>query len=227
MRLQAQAIEDKDTLKKLQEALKSGTATRMVEQQSDDSLLRLLTLYQQKRRFRWFYLAPFLALALLQILVAFGNLMNWWRWSTIQFHLFFLPFLFFQRKKHELSAEAWLPVMLRLESASLPTLLEAHRLKISPLNNALRTGLTKRLSIATAEELESLTPDQRKELVRFTLSQLHTLSHERNQAAIVGFLALATLKQPGAEHVSPNTISETHVNLRRAVEEYQTIMKAR
>jgi len=237
MRLQSYVIEEKDALIEIQRAFQSGTASQLAVKQNDVRLLQLLTTYAQRQNLAWYFLVPCLLLALFQLTAVVGRHFHLWSLPSYPMHLIFLPVLFFQKRRYKIEASEWMLIKGQLESATLPTLLDIHQLKISPLSETVQAVLTKRLGAATTDELDLLTPTQRKELVRFTLAQVTPgkmqyysvpplrISQERNQAAIVGFLALATLKQTGAEHILPTMVSPRYSNLRRAIEEYQSAMK--
>ncbi len=238
MLLQNYTTEEKNALKELRKTLNGGTATRIVAEQSDASLQKFLLAYQRKRNLAWYLVVPCLPLILFQIAATVGYHFHLWSFPHYPYHLLMVPSLLFWKYMYQIKPEGWKLIESRLESAALSTLLDIRRLRISQLSPTVQTEVIKRLAVATTDELETLTSKQRMELVRFTLTQIHQrqlpyrhgasflLSQERNQAAIAGFLALATLRQRGTEQITPDTVSESRINLRRAIEEYHFAMKA-
>lgn len=233
MRLQAQTLKEENALKELQQALKQKDPVSVFALYSDDTLIQLLHRQQRPRRVVLWCLVCVFVIYLLAMLGAFAHL---WKLPSSPAYLFFsqvhmVQYLF--RLKPELLEQ----VKPRLEQASVSTLLDAYALRIPQLEQVIREALAKRLAVVTTEELELLTPAQRKQLVRFTIFQAQlnigtyslgtpfVLPEAQAQAATVGFLALASLKQPGAHRISPQKIRTKNANLKRAIEEYQLMMK--
>ncbi len=161
-----------------------------------------------------------------------GSILHFWKPTIVPFTGLIGLISLFKNSVMAAKPEAWEPVKRRLERAELPTLLDALALNILPLSDAIRAGLTTQLSTATTDILEALTPAQRKQLVRFVPAQLNCsvwtrpigpiqpLSAEKVQAATVGLLALATLRQTGAETLDWRGVDRVTSNLMAAHDEY-------
>ncbi|MGC4047550.1 MAG: hypothetical protein QM758_27465 [Armatimonas sp.] len=222
---QAFAQTEKEALKEFRLALKSGEVESTIAQHSDETLLRLL----RYRNNHWRRILYGIATVLLLIIVtAIGT----WLTGTLLFVGSFFTFTIAnQSEAKRKSAKTWATIGKRIEAASLPTLLEAYGLSIPDLSSAIRTGMIKQLTLATHEDLLTLTPWQRHQLVRFTLGQLHSfwgaypmVNASQRQAATLGYLALATLRQPGAERPDTSGINATHVNLKKAIADYRAAL---
>ena len=234
MRLQAQTVEEQDTLRELRKALKRGDATHALERHTDETLIQLLRrLTLPIQIVSWVGTIALFSIAILYT----GMIFHLLQISAHQ--VAFLALVFPLGRFVKIKPDVLKAVKLRLEQASLPTLLDADALRILELEATIQKTLSKRLAVAATEDLEALTAHQRKQLLRFTQAQLrmdltgyhigkpYFLPEDRAQAATVGFLALASLKQPGAERVSPQRVQTTSSNLKRAIDEYLLVMKAR
>ena len=201
MCLQILTSKDKGPIKEFQEALESGDMEEVIERHGDIDLLRFLQHRQRPASRLWsVLLGP---------------------------HLDSEPHMTLRADK------AWRAINRLLKGASLPLLLEITALDISRLCYAIRVGMIKQLILATKEDLESLTANQRQQLVRFTLNQLRptlmgspNLEALQRQAATLGYLALATLREPGAERPNRRSVNAKYANLSAAIKEYLVAMKA-
>lgn len=228
MQLQANQTADKDALKELRKALGECNAAPLVSTHSDEALIHLLKLH-----FRPTVTAGrYIIIATLFWLVMFlGALFNVWKLPVWLSGFIFIPAMLIIKGMPQIKSDAWLPIQIRLEKAGLPVLLDAYALNIFPLRFSIQAGLTRRLMVASRDELELLTPMQRKSLVRFTLAQLRPqwvgyplVQEPEIRAATLGYLALATLKQRGAEKPDRRGLRPEHTNLRAAIEEYLEAM---
>lgn len=218
MRLQAQFTEDKEVLKELQLALKQGDETKL-DRYGD---IRFIEAFKEQDRrvdamlkALYFGLLGFLPL----LLHAFTFNYTW----LLIFAMLQVPwvilFLRIQKPKD------WERMRHRLAEFPLPLLVENCNY------NLIAQILAKRLLKTTDDELISLSASQRHNLVLFTVAMAKPITGERKlraeraQSATAGFLALATLKQPGAELLLPASVLAQHPNLRCAIEEYQSAMK--
>lgn len=232
---QAQLPEEKETLWELQKALTHENTALALERHTDDTLIQLLHRLQLPSKI----ISRFQTiLKLIVMLIYIGIYFDLWSLPIIPILVCFVLFIFPIDLYFKINPEVLEQVNQRLGQASLQTLLEAYTLNIPELKRAIFATLPVRLSIATTEDLEALTPEHRKQLVRFTLEctrpdlatytigRFISLSDDRTSAATAGFLALASLKQPGAERVSLQWMRTKNPNLKRAVEEYKLAMKA-
>ncbi len=228
MQLQANQTAEKDALKELRKALGECNAAPLVSTHSDEALIRLLKLHFRPTALAWRYMS---VAAVFWFLVFLGALFNVWKLPVWLNGVIFVPALLFNRGMPQIKSDAWLPIQIRLEKAGLPVLLDAYALNIFPLRFSIQAGLARRLMVASRDELEALTPMQRKSLVRFTLAQLRPqwvgyplVQEPEIRAATLGYLALATLKQRGAEKPDRRGLRPEHTNLRAAIEEYLEAM---
>lgn len=131
------------------------------------------------------------------------------------------------------SHKAWAAMDSCIKAAPLTLLLELHTLNISRLSHAIRIGMIKQLTLATKEDLEELTPEHHKELRGFTLYQLRPMVTKsphlealQHQAATLGYLAMATLKIPGAENPRDSGFHTQDANLCKAIDEYHEALRS-
>ncbi|MGC4047548.1 MAG: hypothetical protein QM758_27455 [Armatimonas sp.] len=223
-----------DTLKEIQKALKRESAATVLDRYTDNILIQLL---RRQKRPSGIVLWCWMAFLGIMIIVFLGAFARFWKLPNTPF-IFFIFQIHLVQHLFKIKPEVLEPIKLRLEKASLPTLLDAYTLNIPQIDETIQAALAKRLAVATTEDLEMLAPEQRKQLVRFTLIQArvnpltypldqpYLLPETQAQAATVGFLALASLKLPGAQHISSQKIRTTNPNLKQAIEEYQLAMKA-
>jgi hypothetical protein len=229
LRLQNPAREETEALKELGKALRQGDTTTTVARHTDAQLIALLQRCQKPSRV-WQIL---LIVSVVSVLInTIGSLLHLWKLPFFSFFGIFGFSSVFQNGIAHAKPEAWEPVKQRLERAELPTLLDALALNIPALTDAIRAGLSAQLSTATTDALEDLTAVQRQQLVRFVRAQLNAslwatplgkaaiLSDAQIQAATVGLLALATLKQPGAERLDWRVVRGDADRLRAAHQEY-------
>ncbi|MGC4047553.1 MAG: hypothetical protein QM758_27480 [Armatimonas sp.] len=215
-------------MKELRQALSSGNTTTIVNSHSDEALIRLLKMHYRPAAFVLRYL---IFASAFWLVVFLGALLHFWPLPVWLNAIIFLPGLLILRLP-QVKEGAWSAIQQRIEKAELPVLLDAHALNVFVLRYSIQAGLIRRLTVASPEELEALAPEQRKSLVRFTLKQLrpqwvgyHIVPDTETHAATLAYLALATLKQPGAEKPDRRGIHSTsHTNLRAAIEEYLEAM---
>ncbi|MGC4047549.1 MAG: hypothetical protein QM758_27460 [Armatimonas sp.] len=225
MQLQnAHPPEEKEALSELRKALKGNRLAPVLERQPDRYLLRFLN---RHFTYPWWIIAMrLIGLAAIGIqLTLFLSGKTSWPINP-GFILFLLPD-FLLTARSSASPEVVQAIRQRLESASLPTLLDAYQLNPFIFRSDILELLLERLTLATPSELEILTLSQRKSLVQFTLGHVNSIDlliPEVEEAVIVGFLAMATLKLPGAEQVRLEAVNERHANLRLAIAEYKAAM---
>lgn len=206
-------LDEKEALQEFREALESGDTERVIERHDDAMLLLLL----RHRRNSWGAAFRDEAITLLTLGFQIFSGVAWTHRDDSE-----------SKRK---SAKAWQTISQRVEVSSLNMLLAAHQLNIKELSSAIQAGMIQRLNRATNEELELLTAMERRELVRFALRQLRpqwvgypVLDAAQRQAATLGYLALATLKQPGAERPNRTGMNATHTHLSKAIDEYLTVV---
>lgn len=230
MPLHVPQSQEKNDLKNLRRALKTGEAVTIANTYDDQSLIELLQEF--KRPTSNFQVALILYILLL-VMVPMGEILHI---GTLFVFLAIvgLPILLIlwvsQTKIHPRSLES---LQARLEDAAISTLLQAYDLNIPDLKSAIQAGLIKQLGTATAEELRGLTPTRRQLLVRFTLdqftpqeSQFAPIPEANAQAATLGYLALATLRQKGAEYPYVSLFGTLPDNLQKSIDEYQSVMRS-
>lgn len=229
MRLQASSTEDKKVFRDLQQALKTDNASIVLARHSDTQLLRLLR--HHARYTTWLMVLVLIGAAIIvgqQLLFYFGPAKSPANRVTL---LLIIPgCILVQRSKLKPATQK--AIEARLRTATLATLLDAYFLGIPALNNVILEEIVKHLTRTTTDELEALSIWRRRQLVLFTLAQFRPqqvgsfdLAETQVQAATLGYLALATLKEPGAERPDRRGLNEKHINLREAIVVYLTALR--
>lgn len=218
MRQKSQTVDEREIHKDISRALKRGDEAQL-ERYSDARFIAILE--AQHKRLDAMYVALLIGLivSVFLLVVALASDTRWlWLIPLCQAPWFVL-FLRIRKRR------TWTLIRRRLEQLPLGTLLEnSHYTLIVKV-------LTQRLATATNEELTVLSMEQRQKLVELSIDMAtsgaddNSLPDDYARAATLGFLALATLKQSGAEHFSPTKVLPHYINLRRAIEEYQSAMR--
>lgn len=222
--------ENREELKEFRRALRTGNTISVTSRYSEEEVITLLKnhLYEGSSGRRiWVLLSLFSSVLLFQL----SRYMDSWPLFGLAI-LLVAPTIYFV-SIYASKSESWKALAQKIQTASLPTLLDAFALGIPDLMDGLQETIASKLPATPDDVLEELTPTQRKQLVKFTLAQMQLLwskprviGDKHAQAAALGYLALATLKHPGAEHPNRRGIEAHHTNLVQAIEEYLIALKA-